>query len=57
VNDLNGEQSEAECRLIGGGSVSRGEMMREATLSLLDAATTDDDAHPRVWAPFIVVVN
>jgi CHAT domain-containing protein len=35
--------------------LSHGEMMRQATLNLLDAATTDDDAHPRVWAPFVVV--
>ena len=36
-------------------NLSHGEMMREATLSLLDSATTDEDAHPRVWAPFVVV--
>ena len=24
-------------------------------LNLLDAATTDQDAHPRIWAPFVVV--
>jgi CHAT domain-containing protein len=36
-------------------NLSHGQMMREATLNLLDAATTDDDAHPRVWAPFVVV--
>jgi CHAT domain-containing protein len=35
--------------------LSHGEMMRQATLNLLDAATSDDDAHPRVWAPFVVV--
>ena len=36
-------------------NLSHGEMMRQATLDLLDAATTDEDAHPRVWAPFVVV--
>ena len=35
--------------------LSHGEMMRQATLSLLDSATTDEEAHPRVWAPFVVV--
>ena len=35
--------------------LSHGEMMRQATLNLLDAATTDEEAHPRVWAPFVVV--
>jgi CHAT domain-containing protein len=34
---------------------SHGEMMRQAELSLLDAATSDEEAHPRVWAPFVVV--
>jgi CHAT domain-containing protein len=36
-------------------NLSHGEMMRQATLSLLDAATTDAEPHPRVWAPFVVV--
>ena len=36
-------------------NLSHGEMMRQATLSLLDAATSDEEAHPRVWAPFVVV--
>ena len=36
-------------------NLSHGEMVREATLSLLDAATTDEEAHPRVWGPFVVV--
>jgi CHAT domain-containing protein len=35
--------------------LSHGEMMREATLGLLDSATKDENAHPRVWAPFVVV--
>jgi hypothetical protein len=35
--------------------LSHGEMMREATLDLLDSATSEKEAHPRVWAPFVVV--
>ena len=35
--------------------LSHGEMMREATLSLLDGANSESTAHPRVWAPFVVV--
>ena len=35
--------------------LSHGEMMRQASLSLLDSATTDEEAHPRVWGPFVVV--
>jgi len=35
--------------------LSHGEMMRQAILNLLDAATSDEEAHPRVWAPFVVV--
>lgn len=36
-------------------TLSHGEMMREAKLKLLDAAESDDGAHPRIWAPFVVV--
>ena len=36
-------------------SLSHSEMMQQATLALLDSASTDDEAHPRVWAPFVVV--
>ena len=36
-------------------TLSHGQMMRQAKLSLLQAATTDQDAHPRAWAPFVVV--
>jgi CHAT domain-containing protein len=36
-------------------NLSHGQMMQKASLTLLDQATTDDDAHPRVWAPFVVV--
>jgi hypothetical protein len=35
--------------------LSHSEMMQQATLALLDSASTDDEAHPRVWAPFVVV--
>ena len=35
--------------------LSHGEMMRQATLSLLEAATSDEEARPRVWGPFVVV--
>jgi len=35
--------------------LSHGEMMRQATLSLLEAATSDEEANPRVWGPFVVV--
>ncbi len=35
--------------------LSHGEAMQQATLRLLASAKTDDDAHPRVWAPFMVV--
>jgi hypothetical protein len=31
--------------------LSHGEMMRQATLSLLGAATTDEEAHPASGAP------
>jgi CHAT domain-containing protein len=36
-------------------ALSHGEMMREATLNLLEAAASDEEAHPRFWAPFVVV--
>lgn len=35
--------------------LSHGEALREATLKLLDEAKTNDEAHPRTWAPFVVV--
>jgi len=35
--------------------LSHGEALREATLELLDNSKTNDEAHPRMWAPFIVV--
>lgn len=36
-------------------SLSHGEALRRAQLNLLNNAKDDDDAHPRVWAPFVVV--
>jgi CHAT domain-containing protein len=36
-------------------SLSHGEAMRQAQLDMLNHAKNDDQAHPRVWAPFVVV--
>jgi CHAT domain-containing protein/Tfp pilus assembly protein PilF len=36
-------------------NISHGEAMREAILNLIDAAKSEQDAHPRIWAPFVVV--
>jgi hypothetical protein len=36
-------------------ALSHGEALRRAQLDMLDNARDDDDAHPRVWAPFEVV--
>lgn len=36
-------------------SLSHGEALRQAQLNTLTKAMDDDDAHPRVWAPFVVV--
>jgi CHAT domain-containing protein/Flp pilus assembly protein TadD len=36
-------------------SLSHGEALRQALLNMLNHAGNDDDAHPRVWAPFVVV--
>jgi tetratricopeptide (TPR) repeat protein len=35
--------------------LSHAEALRESMLSMIDNATSDDDAHPRIWAPFVVV--
>ena len=35
--------------------LSHAEMLQQSMLSMIDSATSDDDAHPRVWAPFVVV--
>lgn len=36
-------------------TLSHGQMMQKATISLLEAASSDEEAHPRFWAPFVVV--
>ncbi len=36
-------------------SLSHGEAMRQAQLDMLNHAKNDEQAHPRVWAPFVVV--
>jgi CHAT domain-containing protein/Tfp pilus assembly protein PilF len=36
-------------------SLSHGEALQEAQLNMLNLAKNDEDAHPRVWAPFVVV--
>jgi CHAT domain-containing protein len=35
--------------------LSHAEALRQSILSMIDNAKSDDDAHPRIWAPFIVV--
>ena len=35
--------------------LSHGEALRQSMLAILDNAKTDYDAHPRMWAPFVVV--
>ena len=36
-------------------TLSHGEALREAELRTLEAARNEDEAHPRNWAPFVVV--
>ncbi len=36
-------------------TLSHGEALRQSMLALIDHAKSDDDAHPRLWAPFVVV--
>lgn len=36
-------------------SLSHGEAMQQAALNLLNNAKTEEEAHPRYWAPFMVV--
>jgi CHAT domain-containing protein len=36
-------------------SLSHGEALRQAQLNMLNHGKDDEDAHPRVWAPFVVV--
>jgi CHAT domain-containing protein/Tfp pilus assembly protein PilF len=35
--------------------LSHGEALQQAQLNMLEGAKNDEDAHPRVWAPFVVV--
>ena len=35
--------------------LSHGEALREAMLKLMNEAKSDEEAHPRFWAPFVVV--
>jgi CHAT domain-containing protein len=35
--------------------LSHAEALRESMLTMIDNAKSDDDAHPRFWAPFVVV--
>jgi CHAT domain-containing protein len=35
--------------------LSHAEALQQSMLSIVDNATSDEDAHPRVWAPFVVV--
>jgi CHAT domain-containing protein len=35
--------------------LSHAEALRESMLAMIDSAKSDDDAHPRIWAPFVVV--
>jgi CHAT domain-containing protein len=35
--------------------LSHAEALRESMLSMISHAQFDDDAHPRIWAPFVVV--
>jgi CHAT domain-containing protein len=36
-------------------TLSHAEALQQSMLSLIDNAQSDDDAHPRIWAPFVVV--
>jgi CHAT domain-containing protein len=40
---------------MGDPKLSHAEALRSSMLSMIDNAKSDDDAHPRIWAPFIVV--
>jgi CHAT domain-containing protein len=35
--------------------LSHAEALQEAMLAMLDNAQSEEDAHPRIWAPFVVV--
>jgi CHAT domain-containing protein len=55
--------SEATVRLMTGlfqasardPKLSHAEALQKSMLSMIDNAQSDDDAHPRIWAPFVVV--
>jgi CHAT domain-containing protein/Tfp pilus assembly protein PilF len=47
--------SELFTRSSQSGSLSHGEALQQAQLRMLNNAKNDEDAHPRVWAPFVVV--
>jgi CHAT domain-containing protein len=55
--------SEATVRLMTGmfqasarnPSLSHADSLQQSILSMLDNAQSDDDAHPRIWAPFVIV--
>jgi CHAT domain-containing protein len=35
--------------------LSHAEALRNSMLSMIEKAQSDYDAHPRIWAPFVVV--
>jgi len=35
--------------------LSHAEALRDSMLAMINKAKSDDDAHPRMWAPFVVV--
>jgi CHAT domain-containing protein/Tfp pilus assembly protein PilF len=35
--------------------LSHGEALRQSMLMMIDKAKSEEDAHPRIWAPFVVV--
>ena len=39
----------------GNAKLSHAEALRQAMLAMIDAAKTDAEADPRLWAPFVVV--
>jgi CHAT domain-containing protein len=36
-------------------NLSHAEALRDSILSMIDKAKSEDDLHPRIWAPFVVV--
>jgi CHAT domain-containing protein len=35
--------------------LSHAEALRQSMLTMIDSARSDDEAHPELWAPFVVV--